>query len=273
MSERVFVTGMGAVCAAGKDPDTIWDAVRAGRSAIAPIRQWDTSRWPRPLGGEIGDFDPYALVHDRKLHKLIRRSDVLGLYAGARAIDGAALTTYRDSLDESAVSTFSDRTAVYVGSGGSAFQDQYDFFPLLTHSRGDLVEFGRALTQTVHPMWLLRTLPNNVLCHIGITYGFRGPNACITNHSVSGPLAVAEAMAALRSGEADRALAIGHDAPIEPQLVQYYGSLNLLTADAVRPFDAKRSGSVLGEGAAALTLETESAARARGGARLRGDPR
>jgi 3-oxoacyl-[acyl-carrier-protein] synthase-1 len=112
-------------------------------------------------------------------------------------------------------------------------------------------------------MWLLRSLPNNVLCHIGIRYGLKGPNACVTNHSVSGSLAVAEAAAALRAGEADRALAVGHDAPIEPQMVLYYHQLGLLSADGLRPFDARRSGGLLGEGAAALVLETETASAAR----------
>ena len=74
-------------------------------------------------------------------------------------------------------------------------------------------------------MWLLRTLPNNVLCHVGIRNRLKGANACITNHSVGGTLAVIEAAEALRNGEADRALAIGHDTPIEPQNVLYLPSL------------------------------------------------
>ena len=207
---------------------------------------------------------------DRKIHKFIRRSEVLGLCAATQAIDAGDLLAHRHTLQGSEIDTFDDRTGVYVGSGGCAFQHQYGFFPLLSHSDGGLQKFGQGLTQTLNPLWLLTTLPNNVLCHIGIKYRFKGPNACITNHSVSGALAVAEAVAALRSGEADRALAVGHDTPVEPQQVRYYASLGLLTAEAVRPFDTRRSGSVLGEGAAALTLETESAARARG-ARVLGE--
>jgi 3-oxoacyl-[acyl-carrier-protein] synthase-1 len=76
-------------------------------------------------------------------------------------------------------------------------------------------------------------------------------------------LAVVEAAAALRAGEADRALAVGHDAPIEPQMVLAYHQLGLLSSDGLWPFDARRSGSLLGEGAAALVLESETAAAAR----------
>jgi 3-oxoacyl-[acyl-carrier-protein] synthase-1 len=261
---RVIVTGHGAICAAGKSPDQIWDAVLGGRTAIRPIQQWDTSGWPASLAGEIRDLDPRELVEDRKVHKLIQRGDLLGLYAAGRALDASGLLAYRDTLDPAGAAAVNDGTGVYAGAGVGGYQNEYEFFPLLTAAKGDLDVFGRELAATVHPMWLLRSMPNNVVCHVGIRHGLKGPNACVTNHSVSGSLAVAEAAAALRAGEADRALAIGHDAPIEPQVVLYYHQLGLMAADAVRPFDAGRSGSLLGEGAAALLLETDAAAADRG---------
>jgi 3-oxoacyl-[acyl-carrier-protein] synthase-1 len=205
-------------------------------------------------------LDPRALVEDRKLHKLLQRSDLLGLYVAGRALDESGFVAYREALAPPAAAAVNDRTGVYVGQGGSSYQNDYEFFPLLTTANGDLGTFGRELAATVNPMWLLRSMPNNVVCHIGIRHGLKGPNACVTNHSVSGSLAVIEAAAALRAGEADRALAVGHDASIEPQVVLYYHQLGLLSVDGLWPFDARRSGSLLGEGAAALVLETESAA-------------
>jgi len=261
---RILVTGSGAVCAAGMEPKAILDAVLAGRSAIAPIRQWDTTGWPVHQAGEVADLNPRALVEDRKLHKLIRRTDLFGLYAAGRAIEGAGIIGHRDAQDAAAAAIYSDRTGVYVGSGGGNYQNQYDYLPLLTEAKGDLREFGRQLVDTVNPMWLLRTLPNNVLGHIGIRHGLKGPNACITNHSVGGTLAVIEAFEALRHSEADRAVAVGHDAPIEPQMLLYYHGVGLLASEALRPFDARHDGSVFGEGAAALMLETEASAAARG---------
>ena len=77
-SQRVLVTGTGAVCGAGMNPGAILDAVREGRSAIGPITQWDTTGWPCRVAAEIPDFNPRALVDDRKLHKLIRRTDLVG---------------------------------------------------------------------------------------------------------------------------------------------------------------------------------------------------
>jgi 3-oxoacyl-[acyl-carrier-protein] synthase-1 len=261
---RILITGTGAVCASGMTPGAVLASIVAGHSAIGPIAQWDTGGWPVRVAAEMPDFNPRALVEDRKLHKLIRRSDMFGLHAASQAIDGSGFMTAREGLDGAAAGAFNDRSGIYVGSGGGAYMSQYEFFPLMSESAGELPVFGRDLGNEVNPMWLLRTLPNNVLCHVGIKYELKGANACITNHSAGGTLAVIEAAEALRHGEADRAVAIGHDAPIEPQMLLYYHQCGLLAPDTVRPFDARRSGSVFGEGAGALALETEDAAGRRG---------
>ena len=260
---RVLITGSGAVCGTGRAPEALLAAAREGRSAIAPIQQWDATGWPVSVAAEIADFNPRDFVPDRKLHKFIRRTDMMGIFAGTQAIARAGFIAHRDTLSAEAVAEYNDRTGVYVGSGGGAYNTQYEYFPLMTESGGDMVRFGEQLGNVVNPMWLLRTLPNNVLCHVGINHDLKGPNACITNHSCGGALAVIEAMEALRQGEADRAVAVGHDTLIEPQMVLYYNQCGLLAGDTIRPFDAGRSGSLFGEGAGALILETEASATAR----------
>ena len=267
-THKVVITGTGAVCAAGMDPQAILAAVLAGRSAIGPVKQWDTTGWPVKVAGEVADLNPRALVEDRKLHKLIRRTDLLGLYAADRAIDASCILPHRALLDEAAFAAYSDRSGVYVGSGGGNYQNQYDYLPLLTAAHGNMQAFGRELGDSVNPMWLLRTLPNNVLGHIGIRHGLKGPNACITSHSAGGTMAIVEAAEALRHGEADRCVAVGHEAPIEPQMLLYYARMGLMASDALRPFDSRHDGSLFGEGAAALMLETESSAASRGAAVL-----
>ena len=263
MKKRVLITGTGAVSGAGRTPDEMLDSLLSARSAIRPIEGWDTSDWPVHQAAEIPNFNARALVEDRKLHKLIRRTDLIGIYAGDRAAEGAAYAAYRETLSDGDSAAFADRTGIYVGSGGGAFENQYDYFPLMSDSRGDLRKFGQNLADSVNPMWLLRTLPNNVLCHVGIRNRLKGSNACITNHCVGGMLAVIEATEALRNDEADRAIAIGHDTPIEPQNVLYYHACGLLSSAALKPFDASRKGSVLGEGAGAFALESEASARER----------
>lgn len=260
---RILITGGGAICAAGRTLDEIWQAIDEERSAIGELHRWDKTSWPVQIAAEVPEFKPAELLGDRKLPKLIRRTDMFGLYAAARAIEAAALLEHRDALDPDAATKFNDRSGVYVGTGGGTYDVQYDYFPLLTTAAGSLETFGRELESEVNPMWLLRALPNNVLCHIGIKYELKGANACITNHCVGGALAVGEAAAAMRAGEADRAIVVGHDALIEPQHILYYHRAGLLSTDTIRPFDSNRSGSVFGEGAGALALETEAAATAR----------
>ncbi|CAG0961207.1 3-oxoacyl-[acyl-carrier-protein] synthase I [Burkholderiales bacterium] len=264
----VVVTGSGAICGSGRSPAAIVDALLEGRSALAPIATWDVAHWPRPIAAEIADYNAAVLAGDRKLLKLIRRTDVVGLYAAGEAVAEAGFVVYRGGLDEAAAARFSERTGLYVGSGGGTYQNQYDYFPLIRETGGELPGFGSELVSGVNPMWLLKSLPNNVLCHVGIRFGIKGPNACITNHSVSGMLAIVEGAAGIANGEADRAVAIGHDTPIEPQNVLYYHGAGLLAREMLRPFDESRDGSLMGEGAGALMLESDASARARGAAVL-----
>jgi hypothetical protein len=183
---RVVITGVGGVSGAGRDPDAMLDAIVEGRSAIRPIEGFDTTGWPVTQAAEIVDFNARSLVDDRKLHKLIRRTDMLGIYAGDRAAEAAGYATHRATLSPDASNTFADRTGIYVGSGAGAFENQHDFFPLMSESNGDLQAFGRNLADTVNPMWLLRTLPNNVLCHVGIRNRLKGTNASPTTASAAG---------------------------------------------------------------------------------------
>jgi 3-oxoacyl-[acyl-carrier-protein] synthase I len=253
---KVVITGWGAVCGTGLTPGEIWNSVTSGRSAIKEISSWDASRWPARMAAEVCGVDNRTLVEDRKLHKLLSRTDLFGLYAAGAAIQDSGLLRHRETLAADAVAGFNDRCGVFAGSGGGNYRSNYDFFPLLTAAAGDLKKFGHELGDTVNPMWLLKILPNNVVCHVGIRHSFKGANACITNQCVGGALAVAEAAAALRAGEADRAVAVGHDTPLEPETVFHYHRLGLMSPDTLRPFDQARCGTVFGEGAAAVTLET-----------------
>jgi 3-oxoacyl-[acyl-carrier-protein] synthase-1 len=244
--------------------EAIWNTILSGRSAVGPIAQWDASNWPVGVAAEVPAKEQRTLLDDRRLQKMISRTDIFGLYAAGEAVRSSGVLAQRDALDAAAAASFNDRSGVFAGSGGGTYRSTYDFYPLLTQAAGDLAAFGRDLDTTVDPMWLLRQLPNNVLCHVGIRHGFKGTNACITNQCVGGALAVAEAAAALRNDEADRAVAVGHDAPIEPETVLHYHNLGLLASEALRPFDRARAGTVFGEGAGAVVLETAAAAQARG---------
>jgi 3-oxoacyl-(acyl-carrier-protein) synthase len=105
---KIVVTGAGTLCAAGKQPAQIWDAICRGRSALSPIRQWDTTDWPRRVGGESSTSIRGA-AQDRKIQKFIR-SDVFGCTQRIRQ-SGSGITAHRDALDEAAAAEFSDAPA------------------------------------------------------------------------------------------------------------------------------------------------------------------
>jgi 3-oxoacyl-[acyl-carrier-protein] synthase-1 len=262
--KRIVITGSGAICGAGTDPASIVQTLLEGRTTVAPITAWDAEAWPCKVASEVPDYNGGKLLGDRKLLKLVRRSDVFGIYAGGKAIEQAGLPAALAALDETAAADFADQTGCYVGSGGGAFEVNYDYFPLMAETGDSLHKFGQELPNMVNPMWLLRSLPNNVLCHVSIRHQLKGPNGCITNHTTSGMLSVIESAWALREGDAQRVVAISHDAPIEPQTLQYLDRVGLISHHAISPFDAAHDGCLLGEGAASFVLETEASAAARG---------
>lgn len=259
---RVVMTGMGAITASGHTIDDTWNAILAGEQGLAEIKHWDLSSWSNHLGGEIKSFEPAKSLPDRKLLKVISKQDVLGINAAMQAVNHSRLLEYRSTLDS--VDEFNEQTAVYVGSPGNKYYQQYDFLPLLAKSKGNMTAFAEQLFGEVHPMWLLRILPNNVLAYTGITYGFKGANHNITNHAVSGSQAIIEAYHAIRRGQAERAVVVAYDVGTDPQSLFYYAKLGLTSANDLKPFDRQQDGTVLAEGAAAIVLESEAAARKRG---------
>lgn len=261
MSNRVFITGRSALNASGLTADETWDSILAGKSGIDEIKQWDLSQWPHRLGGELKDPPLAKMLPDRKLMKVISRQDVLGINAAVQAVEHSQMIQFRDELPSP--DAFNEQTAVYVGSPGNKYFQQYDFLPLVAKAQGDMSSFAEHLFEEVHPMWLLRILPNNVLAYTGITYGFKGPNHNVTNHAVSGTQAIIEAYHAIRTGQADRAVVVAYDMGTEPQALFYYDKLGVISDRHLKPFDVEHNGTLLAEGAAALVLESERSVNAR----------
>lgn len=259
---RVFITGLSALTASGATADETWASILAGTQAIDEIKQWDLSTWSHRLGGEIKDYKPAAMLPDRKLMKVISRQDVFGINAAMQAVEHSQLLKYRDTLDSA--ESYNENTAVFVGSPGNKYYQQYDFLPLIAKTGGDMQEFAKELFNEVHPTWLLRILPNNVLAYTGITYGFKGVNHNIANHAVGGMQAIIEAYHAIKNGQAARAVVVAYDVGTEPQALFYYEKLNVISTNDLKPFDQAHDGTILAEGAAALVLESEASARERG---------
>lgn len=260
---KLVFTGSGIVNGSGSSVEEVWEQVSSGTSSVRPYEQWDGTNWPVKVASEV-KLRPRDLVPERKLHKSISKTDMFGIYAAEQAIGASGVLDQRDSLGEAEVEQFNDRSGLIVGSGAGSYSSNYDFFPLMEEVDTALPKFGQELGNMVTPMWLLRNLPNNVLCHVGIRSQLKGTNACITNQCSSGIMAVAESAAAIWNGEADRIVAAGHDDPFEPEMVLQFHELGLMSGEAPRPFDRNRDGTVFGQGAAAVVIEKEEEARSRG---------
>ncbi len=262
-ANRVFVTGLSALTACGNTLDETWQAILKGRHGLGEISQSDLSTWDSRLGGELKNFKEAASLPDKKWLKVISRQDVMGINAAVQAVNHSQLIDHRNTLDEGRASSFNEDTAVFVGSPGNKFYQQYDFLKLLSNTNADMQPFAHQLFDEVHPMWLLRILPNNVLAYTGITYGFKGPNHNVTNHAVGGTQAILEAYHAIRSGQAERAVVVAYDVGTEPQALFYYDKLGVLSKRHLTPFDKDHDGTILAEGAGALVLESEASVKAR----------
>lgn len=262
MKPRVFITGMGTLNGAGMTLDETWESIKSGRTGIGALEGDTFENCPYKLGAQIKKYRPKELVSDRKLLKLLSRHDVYGLNAARQALEHSGILDYRETLDDPTL--FNDKFGVYVGSPGNKYYQQYDFMPLLAEAKGDMKAFAAHLFEKVHPMWLLKILPNNVLAYTGIQYQLKGPNQNITNHVAGGLQALSEAHEAVMSGEADRAVVVSYDIAFEIQQLNYFGRLGILTDTALIPFDKAHNGTVMAEGAAAIVIENEKSVTERG---------
>lgn len=254
---RVFITGLSALTASGNSLEQTWEAMLSGNSAIKEINAHDLSHWPNRLGGELEEFNPAKSLPDRKLIKVISRQDAIGINAAVQAIEHSKVIGWRDSSCQD-LQGFNESMGVYVGSPGNKYFQQYDFLPLIAKSGDNMQTFAEQLFSEVHPMWLLRILPNNVLAYVGITYGFKGANHNVTNHAVGGMQALIEAAQAIKSGQIERAVVVAYDMGTEPQALFYYDKMGLISPTGLRPFAFDHDGTVLAEGGAALVLESEA---------------
>jgi len=264
----IVITGVGVVSPIGIGVESFWTALAAGESGIRPINLFDASSLKVRFGGQIADFDPKLFVRPRKSLKVMSRDIQLGFAAADLAMADAALVAGGVEPDRFGVVFGGDM--IYAGLEDletayrrSAVDDGFSF-----------PHWAEAIHEEVHPLWLLKHLPNMTASHIAIAHDARGPNNSIVLGDVSSLLAVGEAASYIGRGWADVMLAGGTGCRLHPTALVARGDALLShRADdcrrAARPFDRDRDGMVNGEGAAVIVLESRSHAERRG-ARIRG---
>lgn len=245
---RVVVTGMGVVSPVGSDMESAWGNLVSGFNGIGPITYFDTTNYKAKLGAQVKDFDP--LTYMEKSETL--RSDRFAQYAMGAAVQ---------AVEESGIigTVAPERLAVYFGSGIGGLNT-------VTTEIGKLESRG---PHRVSPLCVPMMIANMAAGMIAIRYNCQGPALPAVTTCASGSNAIGEALRLIRHGYADAVISGGAEASIVPVGIAGFINMKALsTAEdpnaASLPFDARRGGFVIGEGAGALVLEEYEHAKARG---------
>src|SRR5438105_6039687 len=245
---RVAVTGLGVKTSAGKELDTFWSTLAAGRSTAAGISRYDPSDLPVRFGCEVRDFDPTEYLGAKEARRIDRVTQ-LGFAAAADALADAG-----DHRCDPA------RSAVIVGTGVGGLIT-------LEEQVGVYNEKGAA---RVSPFLVPMMMANATAGTIAMQFGWKGPNFCVTTACAASANAIGEAARLIRDDSADIVMTGGSESCLTPTAISAFARMTALSTrnddpeHASRPFDADRDGFVMGEGAAALVLERWDRAVSRG---------
>ena len=246
--KRVAVTGLGVISPVGNDVSTFWNALCSGTCGIGPITKFDATDYPVKLAAEVRDFDPRQYME--KLD--ILHSDVYTHFAMAAACHAVADSGIAGTLD-------AERVGVYIGSGIGGIATF-----MTEHSK--LLNRG---PRRVSPYFIPMMIPNIASSMIAIRYHFHGPAMPMVTACASGTNAIGEALRLIRHGYADAMVAGGAEATVNALAAAGFSNMQALSPSedpnaASLPFDVRRAGFVMGEGAGVLVLEELEHAKQRG---------
>jgi len=240
---RVVVTGLGVISPIGNDIASFWKASCEGKSGIDRISSFDVSLFESRIAGEVKGFDILTYGVSKKDANHMERFVQFAVAAAKQAITDAGLDLEKENRD---------RIGVVVGSGiGSLdiMEAQHNVFLKSGPSR---------LTPFLIPMLIV----NEAAGHIGILFGLRGPNVCITTACASGSHAIGDAFHIIQRGDADIIVAGGTESCITNLGIGGFCALRALSKrndepqKASRPFDMQRDGFVMAEGSGIVILES-----------------
>uniref|UniRef100_UPI003FEFE29F beta-ketoacyl synthase N-terminal-like domain-containing protein n=2 Tax=Clostridia TaxID=186801 RepID=UPI003FEFE29F len=246
---RVVITGLGAVTPIGLTAGESWQAVKNGVCGIGPITHYDPAAQKVKLAAEVKGFDPEALL-GRQESKRMGRFTQFAVAAAREALSDAGFSAEQADPDRCGVILSS-------GIGGQAITET-------EHCRGLEKGFDR-----VSPFYVPTAICNMAAGQVAIDAGFRAMCSCPVTACAGGTNAVGDAFHYIRDGYAEVMLCGGTEASITPMSIGGFTSMKALTQTedpnrASIPFDAERSGFVMGEGAGVLLLEELEHAKARG---------
>ena len=249
---RVVITGMGVISPIGNDIDTFKHSIAEGVCGIVPIEGMDEfGELPVHVAGRVRDFNPVGLGMDAAS---VRRSDQFSQFATCAAIQAVA-----QSGLESGVNIEPDRFGVYVGSGIGGMQ---------TFVKQTRVMVDEGVSR-ISPHFIPMLISNIGAGNIAIRFNAQGPCLPVVSACSTSTHAVGEAFRAVKYGQADAIIAGGSEAAVTPLGLGGFANIKALSTStdplqASLPFDRRRGGFVMAEGAAMLVLEEYGHAVRRG---------
>lgn len=246
---RVAITGIGLVTPIGNDAAESWASAKAGKCGIAPITAFDTTNFKVKLAAEVKGFVPENRLDKREAKKMARFTQ-FALYAANEALEDSGLAAEQTNAGEIGV-------IVSSGIGGLPVIEE-------EHARGEQKGFER-----VSPFFVPMAITNMAAAQIAITHGFKGICTCPVTACAGGTNAVGDAFHRIRDGYETVMICGGAESCISELGIGGFSSMKALStstdpARASIPFDAERSGFVMGEGAGILVLEDLEHAKQRG---------
>ena len=248
---RVVITGMGAITPLGNSVDEFWSGIKAGKSGIGPITQFDASINKVHYAAEVKNFNPGDYMDPKDARKMARFTQ-FGVAAAKQCIEDAGLMGNSEVLDETGI-------ILGVGIGG------------LEVTESSVLSMQKMGFVKTDPMAIPELIPNEVGGNIAINFGLHGPVQSIATACSSGSDAMGVAFDMVRSGRLDTCLTGGSEATICQFGVVSFEVLHALSTGfdddptkASRPFDKNRNGFVMGEGSGMLMFEEYEHAKARG---------
>ena len=243
---RVVITGIGAVTPVGNDIETMWDSLVNGKNGIDQIKSFDTEKLKVKVAAEVKDFDPTKYIEKKEL----RKTDLFCQYAIAAACQAVE--------DSGIIGTIEDeKLGVYVGSGTGGM---HTFF---TQCENMIAE------KKISPFFIPMMIGNMAAGLIAIRFSAKGPCLPVVTACATSTHAVGEAFHAIKNGYADAIITGGAEAAITPLAIAGFSSCMALSTrndpnSSSIPFDKRRDGFVMVEGAGILVLEEYEHAVARG---------
>ena len=245
----MVVTGVGLVTPLAIGTEDSWAAIRAGKSGIGPITQFDASAFSCRIAGEVKGFDPARYIEKKEIKKMGRFIQ-FAIAASDCALSNSGLKVTPET---------EEMVGVYIGSGIGGFE-------VIEREHLVLLEHG---PRRISPFFIPATIVNLASGHVSIRSGAKGPNSATATACTTSAHSIGDSFRMIQRGDADAMICGGTEGAVTPMSIGGFAAMRALSTRndeperASRPWDRDRDGFVVGEGAGILILEELEFARRR----------